>query len=124
MVTFDQVYDYIEKASPEDIYTLFFTALANKKVNFVNLSKAYVSYLQYKEDDTLNKLVEAETCVMESLIYDKIDKRKPNNKKSIQRRLYLLNKSGRINASPFNEKWEYEGDEKAKELSWYERNKE
>lgn len=122
MITFSQAYDYIQKTDSTEVRALFYAALMEKKVDYVDLSNAYVEYLQDKKEDNLEKLIEAETCVYESLAYDTIDKEKEH--RSIQRRLYLLNQGHRMNMSNLNEKYSYIGDEKAKEFSWYENNKE
>ena len=102
--------------------------LQKDKLDFINVSNAYVNYLKDKEDDTKNKLIEAETCVMEGFI-DKITKEKKDtsigkrNYNHTQRCLYLINESNRFQTSELNEKYHYDK-EYAKTMSWYEREKE
>lgn len=65
--------------------------------------------------------MEAETCVFESLIYNKDDDDESSHKSAL-RALYLLNQSGRFNVELENEKYGY-NEKEAKQLSWYEHNK-
>jgi hypothetical protein len=105
--------------------------LNTEKVNFKDLSETYVKYLETRKKDLLYQLMEAEICVSEHLIDVKHETkggRRPKGHKEdkdnhIQRSLYLLNKSNRFNTKHLNEYFNY-NEEKAKELSWYEREKE
>lgn len=98
------------------------------KIDFINISNAYVNSLKNKENDIKGRLVEAETCVMEGFI-DRITKenkdtpRGKRNYNHTQRCLYLINESNRFQTSELNEKYHYDK-EYAKTMSWYEREKE
>lgn len=117
-----QLKEELSKKNSEEIQFLLELLLIEGKLSFTTLTSAYVAYLEYVKEDNENKLIEAETCVLESFIYNKNDNDE-SSRKSALRALYLLNKSKRFNGL---DKWnkEYGYDEKeAKELSWYERNK-
>ena len=107
------------KKSPEEIQILLQVLLIEEKFSFTDLTKAYVAYLEYTKNDSQNKLIEAETCVLESFIYNDDE----SSHKTALRALYLLNKSKRFNGlDDWNKKYGY-NEEEAKELSWYEQNK-
>ena len=97
------------------------------KIDFINVSNAYVRFLQHLNDDATNKLIEAETCVMEGFM-DKITKDKKDtpcgkrNYNHTQRCLYLVNESKRFNTDKLNDEYHYDK-EYGKSMSWYERNK-
>lgn len=110
----------LEKPKEELEYVLL-VLMVKGSLDFVTLNSAYIKSLEYLKKDNLNKMIEAETCVLEALI-DAENKIKPGNK-HLQRWLYLLNKSDRFNMKTLNERFEY-NEEEAKELSWYEKNKE
>lgn len=120
MNTFEIIEELSKKSKDEIKYALL-SLLLTDKIDYVDLSVAYVECLNSIKEDRLNQLVEAETCVCESLLYDKFPKKKAVQD-SIQRRLYLMNQSKRFNMTSLNEKFSYD-EEKAKELSWYYRNK-
>lgn len=116
-----QLKEELSKKSKEEVQFLLFLLLVEEKISFTSLTSAYVAYLEYVKDDTQNKLIEAETCVLESFIYNKdVDDEASHN--SALRALYLLNQSGRFNVELENEKYGY-NEKEAKQLSWYERNK-
>lgn len=121
MNTFELIENLAEKPNAEIKYALMIL-MQKKKIDFLDLNAAYVDYISGIEEDRLNQLIEAETCVMESLFYDKNNKKSKGNVSSIQRRLYLLNQSKRFNMDSMNSAFEYD-EEKAKSYSWYEKNK-
>lgn len=89
--------------------------MAQCRIDFLSVQQAYVQYLEQLKERNLCEKIEAETCVMESLLYG----RKPKNEQeeiSVQRRLYLLNQSGRFRMNRFNEKFNYD-EERAKTYS-------
>lgn len=117
-----QLKEELSKKSPEEIQILLQILLIEGKFSFTDLTKAYVAYLEHVKDDTQNKLIEAETCVLESFLYNKDDSSEASHKSAL-RALYLLNKSKRFNGlGDWNKKYGY-NEEEAKQLSWYERNK-
>jgi hypothetical protein len=95
--------------------------LLEKKVSFKELSESYVEALEVDNTDKLKQLIEAETCVLENIVCSNKPKDK-THQNAIQRSLYLLNKSKRFQMNKLNEKFGYD-EEKAKKLSWYERDK-
>ena len=112
----------LSKKNKEEVEFLLFLLLVEEKVSFTTLTSAYVAYLEHIKDDTQNKLIEAETCVLESFIYNKDDDDESSHKLAL-RALYLLNQSKRFNGlDDWNKKYGY-NEEEAKQLSWYERNK-
>lgn len=118
---FKDVYHKIKEWKTDNIRYLFFLLLCEKKVSFKELSESYVEALEVDNTDKLKQLIEAETCVLENIICSN----KPKNQthqNAIQRSLYLLNKSKRFQMQDLNKKFGYD-EEKAKKLSWYERDK-
>lgn len=126
-----ELFDELLKKSDTEINITLLLLLKKKKIDFIRLSNLYTRYLEESFDDCLNKLVEAETCVMESF-FDKIfasdnpnelKGEKLSNYQHTQRCLYLLNQSKRFNMESLNNKFRYNEDI-GKQMSWYERNKE
>lgn len=116
-----QLKEELSKKSKEEVQFLLFLLLVEEKISFTSLTSAYVAYLEHVKDDTQNKLIEAETCVLESFIYNKDDDDEASHNSAL-RALYLLNQSSRFNLKTMNEKYGY-NEKEAKQLSWYERNK-
>lgn len=110
----------LSKKDKEEIQYALLTLMTSRKIDFITLNNAYVSFLERTKEDSLNQLIEAETCVLESLIYK--NNKNESNKNSIQRRLFLLNQSKRFNMAEMNKKLQYD-ENMGKELSWYYRNK-
>lgn len=125
LTTFELIDQLIEKPKEEIQYALL-RLMVNGKLDFIDLNKSYVKYLELDAKDKMNQLIEAETCVAESF-HDKKTKDKSKNRgadyKHTQRCLYLLNQSKRYNMNKMNEKYEYD-EEFAKTMSWYELEKE
>lgn len=117
-----QLKDELSKKSKEEVEFLLYLLLVEEKISFTTLTSAYVAYLEHVKNDNQNKLIEAETCVLESFLYNKGDNNEASRKSTL-RALYLLNKSKRFNGlDDWNKKYGY-NEEEAKQLSWYERNK-
>lgn len=116
-----EIIEELSKKPKDEIQYALLVSLLDNKIDFLDLNQSYIECLNRIKEDKLNQLVEAETCVCESLLYDKFPKKKAAQD-SIQRRLYLMNQSKRFNMTSLNEKFSYD-EEKAKELSWYYRNK-
>ena len=117
-----QLKEELSKKSPEEIQFLLQILLIEGKLSFTALTSAYVTYLEHVKEDNENKLIEAETCVLESFLYNKDDNDESSHKSAL-RALYLLNQSKRFNGlDKWNKKYKY-NEEEAKQLSWYERNK-
>lgn len=100
--------------------------MAEGVMDFNTVSRAYVHYLEEKERDTHSRLVEAETCVMESF-YDKktVDKTKHKgiDYTHTQRCLHLLNSSKIFRMDILNEKYKY-NEEDGRNASDYEQTRE
>lgn len=127
-MTILELFDELLKYPKEEINYALFYLLLKEKIDFVQLSEMYVKSLEKINEDKENKLIEAETIIMESF-HDKPVKseekdksRGKSNYKHTQRSLYFLNMNKRFNMKSMNEEYSYD-EEKAKELSWYERNK-
>lgn len=120
MNTFELIEKLAEKPKEEIKYALL-VLLLKDKIDFLDLNAAYVEYLKEIKEDRLNQIIEAESCMLESFHY-KIGTKNEGDVKHTQRCLYLLNKSRRFQMNKLNEKYGYD-EEKAKEFSWYERNK-
>lgn len=127
MDTFELIDKLLQKPSEEIEYALFAVLMAGK-LDFVKLSNMYVKSLEARKEDMDNKMIEAETCILESFLYRKsrskdTDKSKDkSNWKHTQRSLYFLNQGKRFNMANMNKEYTYD-EEEAKKLSWYERNK-
>lgn len=96
--------------------------LIDGKMLYEEISQAYVDYLEHKATDTLNMLVEAESCALTGIIGDRKPAKEKTKRNSQLRTLYLLNQSKRYQMQKLNERLEYDEDA-GKELSWYEKQK-
>lgn len=117
-----QLKEELLKHDSEELNFLIYLLLIEKKLSYTTLTNSYIQYLEWKENDNQDKLIEAETCVLESFLYNRDDDDESSHKSAL-RALYLLNKSKRFNGlDDWNKKYGY-NEEEAKQLSWYERNK-
>lgn len=117
-----QLKEELLKHDSEELNFLIYLLLIEKKLSYTTLTNSYIQYLEWKENDNQDKLIEAETCVLESFLYNRDDDDESSHKSAL-RALYLLNKSKRFNGlDDWNKKYSY-NEEEAKQLSWYERNK-
>ena len=108
MNTFELLEQLSKKPKNEVEYGLL-VLMMQGKIDFLSVQQAYVQYLEQLKERNLCQQIEAETCVMESLMYS----RKPKNEQeeiSVQRRLYLLNQSKRFQMNRLNEKFNYDED--------------
>ena len=121
ILEFKEVKEKISNWDNELVRELILTMLKEGRISFEDISKSYVKYLEILNQDNLAKLNEAENCAVEHLFYKK-GKMCESEKKSIQRTLYLANKSRRFNMEELNKKFNYD-EESAKKLSCYEREK-
>ena len=124
MNTFELIEELSKKPRDEIKYALV-ALMVDGKLDFVDLNASYVNYLEFKKDDNENLLIESDTCIMQMMLLAESGKKLSEiENNAVQRGLYRLNQSKRFNTKSLNEKLHYIGDDKAKELSWYERNKE
>ena len=112
----------IKKLDNEVRQSLILSLLKDKTISFKDISEAYVKALENENDDRLMQLMESEACILEHMINAQHRTKKDDKEKTYQRSLYLLNNSKRFNMEGLNEHFEYDED-KAKELSYYERAK-
>ena len=120
MDTFELLEELSKKTKYEIKYALVSLMLAGK-IDFLDVNSAYIDSLKAINENSFNKLFEAESCVFESF-YQKKGNKREYDKKHTQRCLYLLNQSNRFNMADLNEKYEYD-EEFGKKMSVYERNK-
>lgn len=120
MNAFELLNELLEKSEEEVDFALL-SLLLKKKIDFVKLSTLYTKSLEEINEDKLNQLIEAETCVS-MCFYSKLGGKKPLDQRVTQRCLYLLNKSRRFNMGRLNEKFAYNESE-GRDASWYELNK-
>lgn len=106
METFGLLEKLSEKSKQEIEFALTVLML-KEKIDFVNVSNAYVSCLEQIKEDRLNQIIEDETCVLESFMHKKYNKNE-DNRKHKKRCLYFLNQSRRFNMGKMNEKYEYD----------------
>lgn len=120
MNTFELIEELSKKPNEEIKYALLALILKGK-IDFLDLNSAYVNCLKLGNEDKLNQLIEAETCVLESFMCKKsnINER---DVKHTQRCLYLLNQSKRFIVDDLNKKYGYK-EEEARQYSGYELNK-
>ena len=114
-----QVFNEINSFPDWALDEMLLKLLCNKRIDISKVLTLYVKSLEEENGDKLNKLMEAEQCVIGCLSHGKNSKQGKDN---IQRSLYLLNKSNRYQMQTLNEKLHY-NEEAGKSLSWYEMNK-
>lgn len=112
----------IKKLDSDVRLSLILSLLKDKTISFKDISESYVKVLENENDDKLMQLMESEVCILEHMINAQHRTKKDDKEKTYQRSLYLLNNSKRFNMEEMNKHFEYDED-KAKELSWYEREK-
>lgn len=115
MTTFELI-EQLSKKDKAEIEMALTLLMQAGKINFLSVQQAYVQYLEALKERNLSHAIEAETCVLESLIYDKIPIKDAQTEISVQRRLYLLNKNKRFQMHRLNEKFKYD-EERAKEYN-------
>lgn len=116
-----ELLDELSSKPKEEIEFALVSLMLKKKIDFINVSNAYVAALKNSDEDKLNKLIEAESCVL-GAFHHRLGGKKESDQKTTQRCLYLLNKSDRFNMNSLNEKYNYD-EEIGKQSSWYEQNK-
>ena len=102
-----ELLEQLSKKPKNEIEYGLLVLMMQGKIDFLSVQQAYVQYLEQLKERNLCEKIEAETCVMESLMYS----RKPKNEQeeiSVQRRLYLLNQSKRFQMNKLNEKFNYD----------------
>ena len=107
-----ELLEQLSKKPKNEIEYGLLVLMMQGKIDFLDVQQVYVQYLERLKERNLCEIIEAETCVMESLMYS----RKPRNEQeeiSVQRRLYLLNQSKRFQMNRLNEKFNYD-EERAK----------
>lgn len=107
MKTTIELLEELSNKPKEELEWAITSLMTQRKIDFINVQGAYVKYLEILEENNLNLIVEGESCILESLIYDKFPTKNENAEKSIQRRLYYLNKSKRFNMKGLNERFKY-----------------
>ena len=119
-----QTFGLLEQLSQkpkEEIKFALLSLILNGKIDFLDLNQSYVEALEVIRHDQEDKLIEVETCVLQSLTYRQNSK-SVAYKDHIQRCLYLLNQSKRFNMQGLNEIYKY-NEEVGKAASWYENKK-
>lgn len=110
------------KFDKESIKYALLQLMIEDKLDFHTLSNVYVDYLKLKEKDTTMKLIEAETCLLQTF-HLKHTTNKTLHKGfdyiNTQRSLHCLNESKRYVMEKLNEKYNY-NEEIGKEASCYE----
>ena len=82
---------------------LFFVLLSEKLVSYNDLSKAYVSYLENKDNENRCKIVEATTRLFQQFV-----PRMKEQPDVINSSLYVLNKMGNLVYGDLNEQYKYD----------------
>ena len=107
MTTFELI-EQLSKKDKAEVEMALSLLMQAGKINFLSVQQAYVRYLEALKEQNLCHAIEAETCVLESLLYDNIPTKDKQTEISVQRRLYLLNKSKRFQMQRLNEKFKYD----------------
>ena len=114
----------LSEKSKEEIEFALVALMISNKIDFVNVSNSYVQFLKQMNEDNSNKNIEANSSMMGILTFMRNKKKfSEAEDRAIQRCLYILNKSNSFNMQILNKDLHYISDEKAKEFSWYEKNK-
>lgn len=122
----------IKELSPEWRDALIYDLLYSKDIDYTKISKLYVETLEAEREDKNALINEAGCCIMEQLMdqrYTPKGRRKKeltltaDQRKHALRSLYFLNQTRQFNMATTNELFDY-NEAEAKELSWYEREKE
>lgn len=92
--------------SKDDIQFCLLYLMSKGRIDFLDLNLAYTRYLEKLKEDKETALINAETCILESLMYDKFDN-KLSSRNSIQKRLHILNTSKRFNMEEMNKELGY-----------------
>ena len=127
MNTFELL-EELSKKSKDEIEYVLKELMLKEKIDFINVSNSYVECMKILKNDTMCRLIEAESCVMEGFIDKPVKERKdtPSGRRNYnhtQRCLYLLNQSNRFLMGNMNKEYNY-NEKDGKEMSVYERNKE
>lgn len=120
-MTTTELIEELSKKPKDEIKYALMALMVDGKLDFVDLNASYVNYLEFKKDDNENMLIESDTCIIQMMFLAERKKKLSEIENNIvQRGLYRLNQSKRFNTKSLNEKFHYIGDDRAKELSWYE----
>ena len=90
---------------------LFFILLNEKLVSYNDLSKAYVSHLENKDNENRCKIVEATTRLFQQFV-----PRMKEQSDVINSSLYVLNKMGNLVYGDLNEQYKYDEQKAADEF--------
>lgn len=111
-----ELLEQLSKKPKQEIEFVLLRLMEQGRIDFLSVQQAYVRYLERLKERNLCQLIEAETCVLESLIYDKVPAKDAQAEISVQRRLYLLNQCERFQMESLNKKFSYDK-ERAKEYN-------
>lgn len=114
MKTIIELLEELSKRPKEEIEYALVALMAKDKLNFINVQQAYVEHLELLKKKNILELAEASSCILESLLYDKILSNNKEAKVSIQRRLYFLNQKRIFKMDSLNKRFEYNEDEAKK----------
>lgn len=118
----DELLNQLMKKSAWEIDNALLNLLIAGKIGFIQLSRLYATSLENLNKDRLAQLMEAELCAADMLVNSNKSE-KESYRKAVQRTLYMMHKSNRFNMTDIDKNYGYEGDDKAKQYSWYERTK-
>lgn len=94
-----------EKSEEEIEYALV-SMMLKKKIDFIQINKAYVKYLESISEDRKLKLIDANTCTLALLTNIKTENK--SNHADVHWALHNLNESKQFNMSKLNEKFGYD----------------
>lgn len=105
-----QALKLLETMDKDECNGVIFQLLLNKKVDFTTVSNAYVNALECQNKDRQNELTEAYQCAIENFMSRKKPKTE-SDERSVQKTLYLLNKTDRYQMNELNEQYSYNEEE-------------
>lgn len=116
-----ELFDKLLKFPKELIQVVLIQLMIKGKIDFLDINKAYVKYLEVEKEDKTLKLADANSCTLNLLNH--IKKETESNKANIHWALYNLNMSKQFNMKSLNEKFGYNEENDCKySFYWREHN--
>ncbi|MCQ2257870.1 MAG: hypothetical protein MJZ41_07755 [Bacteroidaceae bacterium] len=114
------ILDKLLKMPKEYLHYALIKLMIEDKIDFIEMNKVYVEYLEMQNKDKALKLSDANSCTLSLLMNFK--KENKHNHADIHWALYNLNESKQFQMDSLNEKFNYNKEEDCK-FSFYYRDK-
>ena len=106
-----ELFDFIiGRANKLQLEYVLLRLLVEKKIAFISLQNMYVKFLEMKDKDLNLLLDEANTCIAQQLIHQKIKSSKQTKELNNQRAIYFLHQLNRSNIEYIKELFNYNSD--------------